>query len=102
MSRVTYDWTLAGATFAKNRGRVFSCFSGGGGSTMGYKLAVLVRLVLVVVTSSGLLASVGVVTSSGCCVGVVVTSVAVAVTSSGSCAVLRALIRSKACASSVL
>ena len=39
MSRVTYDWTLAGATFAKNRGRVFSCFSGGGGSTMGYKLA---------------------------------------------------------------
>lgn len=39
MSRVTYDWTLAGATFAKNRGRVFSCFAGGGGSTMGYKLA---------------------------------------------------------------
>lgn len=31
MSRVTYDWTLAGATFEKNRGRVFSCFSGGGG-----------------------------------------------------------------------
>lgn len=39
MSRVTYDWTLAGATFAKNRGSVFSCFAGGGGSTMGYKLA---------------------------------------------------------------
>ena len=38
-NRITYDWTLAGATFAKNRGRVFSCFSGGGGSTMGYKLA---------------------------------------------------------------
>ena len=29
-NRITYDWTLAGATFAKNRGRVFSCFAGGG------------------------------------------------------------------------
>ena len=34
-----YEWTLAGADFKKNRGTVFSCFSCGGGSTMGYKLS---------------------------------------------------------------
>lgn len=35
----SYEWTLADAKFTGNRGKVFSCFSGGGGSTMGYKLA---------------------------------------------------------------
>ena len=34
-----YNWTLENAQFKKNRGTVFSCFSCGGGSTMGYKLA---------------------------------------------------------------
>ena len=34
-----YKWTLKGANFTKDKGKVFSCFSGGGGSTMGYKLA---------------------------------------------------------------
>jgi len=34
-----YEWTLKGATFTKDKGKVFSCFSCGGGSTMGYKLA---------------------------------------------------------------
>lgn len=34
-----YIWTLKDANFAKNRGKVFSCFACGGGSTMGYKLA---------------------------------------------------------------
>lgn len=34
-----YDWTLANATFTKDKGNVFSCFACGGGSTMGYKLA---------------------------------------------------------------
>jgi len=34
-----YDWRLDNTTFTKDRGRVFSCFSCGGGSTMGYKLA---------------------------------------------------------------
>lgn len=34
-----YDWTLKDAVFEKDKGKVFSCFSGGGGSTMGYKLA---------------------------------------------------------------
>ena len=34
-----YDWTLKDANFTKDRGTVFSCFSCGGGSTMGYKLA---------------------------------------------------------------
>lgn len=34
-----YDWTLKDANFTKDRGKVFSCFSCGGGSTMGYKLA---------------------------------------------------------------
>ena len=34
-----YKWTLKDANFTKDKGKVFSCFSGGGGSTMGYKLA---------------------------------------------------------------
>lgn len=34
-----YEWTLKDANFAKDKGKVFSCFACGGGSTMGYKLA---------------------------------------------------------------
>lgn len=34
-----YRWTLKDATFTKDKGKVFSCFACGGGSTMGYKLA---------------------------------------------------------------
>lgn len=34
-----YRWTLAEAKFTKDKGKVFSCFACGGGSTMGYKLA---------------------------------------------------------------
>jgi len=34
-----YKWTLKDATFTKDKGKVFSCFACGGGSTMGYKLA---------------------------------------------------------------
>lgn len=34
-----YNWTLKDAIFTKDKGTVFSCFSCGGGSTMGYKLA---------------------------------------------------------------
>ena len=34
-----YEWTLKDATFTKDKGKVFSCFACGGGSTMGYKLA---------------------------------------------------------------
>lgn len=34
-----YKWTLKDASFTKDKGSVFSCFSCGGGSTMGYKLA---------------------------------------------------------------
>jgi len=36
---LNYDWTLKDANFTKDQGKVFSCFSCGGGSTMGYKLA---------------------------------------------------------------
>lgn len=36
---LNYKWSLKDANFKKNRGTVFSCFSCGGGSTMGYKLA---------------------------------------------------------------
>jgi DNA (cytosine-5)-methyltransferase 1 len=32
-------WTLKDSIFTKDKGKVFSCFSCGGGSTMGYKLA---------------------------------------------------------------
>lgn len=34
-----YEWTLKDANFTKDKGTVFSCFSCGGGSTMGYKLS---------------------------------------------------------------
>jgi DNA (cytosine-5)-methyltransferase 1 len=37
--RFNYEWTLADAKFTKDKGKVFSCFACGGGSTMGYKLA---------------------------------------------------------------
>lgn len=37
--KLDYKWNLKDADFKKNRGKVFSCFSCGGGSTMGYKLA---------------------------------------------------------------
>lgn len=39
MNQISYNWTLKDAIFTKDKGRVFSCFSCGGGSTMGYKLA---------------------------------------------------------------
>lgn len=37
--RFPYRWNLKDAIFTKDRGKVFSCFACGGGSTMGYKLA---------------------------------------------------------------
>ena len=37
--RFPYEWTLKYANFTKDKGKVFSCFACGGGSTMGYKLA---------------------------------------------------------------
>lgn len=37
--KFNYRWTLADAKFTKDKGKVFSCFACGGGSTMGYKLA---------------------------------------------------------------
>ena len=37
--KLNYNWTLKDAVFTKDKGKVFSCFSCGGGSTMGYKLA---------------------------------------------------------------
>ncbi len=37
--RFSYNWTLKDANFTKDKGKVFSCFACGGGSTMGYKLA---------------------------------------------------------------
>lgn len=39
MSDFKYDWAISDVEFPKNKGKVFSCFSCGGGSTMGYKLA---------------------------------------------------------------
>lgn len=39
MSKFNYNWNLADAIFTKDKGKVFSCFACGGGSTMGYKLA---------------------------------------------------------------
>ena len=38
-NKFPYEWTLKEASFTKDKGKVFSCFSCGGGSTMGYKLA---------------------------------------------------------------
>lgn len=37
--KFAYKWTLKDANFTKDKGKVFSCFACGGGSTMGYKLA---------------------------------------------------------------
>ena len=37
--RFSYEWNLKDAIFTKDKGKVFSCFACGGGSTMGYKLA---------------------------------------------------------------
>lgn len=37
--KFNYRWTLKDANFTKDKGKVFSCFACGGGSTMGYKLA---------------------------------------------------------------
>lgn len=34
-----YSWKKANTTFARNRGKVMSCFCCGGGSSYGYKLA---------------------------------------------------------------
>lgn len=34
-----YKWKLSDTCFKKNKGKVFSCFACGGGSTMGYKLS---------------------------------------------------------------
>lgn len=39
MHKFPYKWTLKDAVFTKDKGKVFSCFACGGGSTMGYKLA---------------------------------------------------------------
>lgn len=39
MHRFSYKWKLSEAHFTKDKGKVFSCFACGGGSTMGYKLA---------------------------------------------------------------
>lgn len=36
---INYNWSLKDAVFTKDKGKVFSCFSCGGGSTMGYKLS---------------------------------------------------------------
>lgn len=38
-SKYNYEWTLKNVVFTKDKGKVFSCFACGGGSTMGYKLA---------------------------------------------------------------
>lgn len=37
--KFAYKWTLKDADFTKDKGKVFSCFACGGGSSMGYKLA---------------------------------------------------------------
>ena len=37
--RFPYRWNLKDSIFTKDKGKVFSCFACGGGSTMGYKLA---------------------------------------------------------------
>lgn len=34
-----YKWYLENSSFLKNKGKVFSCYACGGGSTMGYKLS---------------------------------------------------------------
>ena len=39
MQKYNYRWKLSQTKFSKDKGKVFSCFACGGGSTMGYKLA---------------------------------------------------------------
>ena len=39
MNELNYNWKLSEVNFTKDKGKVFSCFACGGGSTMGYKLA---------------------------------------------------------------
>lgn len=36
---MNYNWKLSETTFTKDKGKVFSCFACGGGSSFGYKLA---------------------------------------------------------------
>jgi DNA (cytosine-5)-methyltransferase 1 len=38
MIKLNYEWSFNDVNFTKNKGKVFSCFACGGGSTMGYKL----------------------------------------------------------------
>ena len=38
-NKFNYKWRLSETLFTKDKGKVFSCFACGGGSTMGYKLA---------------------------------------------------------------
>jgi DNA (cytosine-5)-methyltransferase 1 len=38
-NKFNYNWKLSESLFTKDKGKVFSCFACGGGSTMGYKLA---------------------------------------------------------------
>ena len=38
-NKFNYNWSLKDTLFTKDKGKVFSCFACGGGSTMGYKLA---------------------------------------------------------------
>lgn len=37
--KFNYNWKLSETTFTKDKGKVFSCFACGGGSSFGYKLA---------------------------------------------------------------
>ena len=39
MHRFSYDWSIKDTVFTKDKGKVFSCFACGGGSSFGYKLA---------------------------------------------------------------
>jgi DNA (cytosine-5)-methyltransferase 1 len=39
MHKYKYKWQLSDKVFKTDKGTVFSCFAGGGGSTMGYKLS---------------------------------------------------------------
>lgn len=39
MNKLNYKWLQSEANFTKDKGKVFSCFACGGGSTMGYKLS---------------------------------------------------------------
>ena len=43
---MNYNWLLKDTIFTKDKGKVFTCFSGGGGSSLGYQLPVLAELYL--------------------------------------------------------